>query len=86
MWKFSVFNDFYVIGDILCVVESCTRDITGALQSETRIGCSPIRHFVRILQVCIHIAIWYATTPDNKTHVIYDHIHVLHTKRRHYCQ
>ena len=42
---------------------------------------------MRILQVCVFIAIWYATTctPDNKTHAPYDCIHVLHTKRRLYC-
>ena len=52
IWKFSILNDFYVIGDIYCVVCSCTRDLTGELRSETSIGRSLIRHCVRILQVC----------------------------------
>ena len=39
---------------------------------------------VHILQACTYIAIWYATTHDNKTHVPYDCI--LHTKWWLYCQ
>ena len=74
MWKFSTLNDCYIIGDILCVVQSCTRDPTGELRSETRIGRSLIRHCVCVLSIST-----YATTPDNKTHVPYDCIHVLHT-------
>ena len=57
------------IGDILCVFQSCTKDPTGELQFETRICHSLIQHCVRILQACIYIAFWYATTPDNKTHL-----------------
>ena len=86
MWKFNIMNNFYIIGDILCVVQNCTRGTTQELRSETHIGRSLIRHCVCILQVCVYIAIWYTTMPDSKTHVPYDCIHVLHTKRRLYCQ
>ena len=39
---FSISNDSYIIGDILCVVESCTRDPTGELRSKTHMGRSLI--------------------------------------------
>ena len=71
MWKFTIFNDFYVIQDILCVVQSCTRDPTGELQSETRIGRSLIRHCVRCkyvhtslfgMQLCLTAKLTYLMT------------------------
>ena len=40
MQKFTIFNDCYIIREILCVVQSCTRDTTGELWFETRIGRS----------------------------------------------
>ena len=40
--------------------------------------------YVYILPARIYIVIWFATTPDNKTHALYDCI--LHTKQRLYCQ
>ena len=45
---------------------------------------SSVQHCVRILQSHTYIAISYATTPENKTHVPYDCI--VHTKRQLYCQ
>ena len=42
------------------------------------------RHCVCKVQAPIYIAIWYATMPDNKTHVPYKRIH--HTKWWLYCQ
>ena len=80
MWKFSILNDYNIIGDIFCVDSSYTRDPTGELRSETCIGHSVIRRCVHILQDCINFAIWYKTTSDNRTHVPYDCVHVLHTK------
>ena len=50
MWKFSILSNCYIIGDILCVVQSCTRDSTGELQSETRIGRSMIYEIV-----CVYV-------------------------------
>ena len=84
LWTFTKLNDSYIIEDILRVVQSCNRDPTGELRPETRIGCSLIRHFVCILQARIYIADWFATTPDNETHVPYDCI--LHTKQWLCCQ
>ena len=80
IWMFSISNNCNIIGDILCVVQSCTRDLTRELRPKTRIGRSLIQHCVCILQVHIYIILWYATMPDNKTHVPYDCI--LHTKRQ----
>ena len=57
MWKFNMLNDSYIIGDILCLVNSCTRDQTGELWSETRTRRSLIQHCVRVLQVCIYMYI-----------------------------
>ena len=51
------------------MVQSCTRDPTGELRSETRIGRSVIHDIVYCKSACIYIAIWYATTPDNRTRV-----------------
>ena len=71
MWTFSISNDCCIIGDILCVVQTCTSDPTGELQPETCISHSLIQHCVSIVQVCMYIANWYTTTPDNKTHIPY---------------
>ena len=64
--------------DILCVLQSCMRDPTGELQPQTGIIRSLMQHCVCMLQAHTYIAIWCATTHDNKTHVPYDCI--LHTK------
>ena len=45
MWTFSISNNCYIIRDILCVVQICTRDPTGELWPETS----------------IYIAIWYCS-------------------------
>ena len=55
---------------------------------EIRLGSYGSRHASVVLWYNIawartYITNWYATTPDNKTHVPYDCI--LHTKRRLYC-
>ena len=63
-----------------CVVYSYMRDPIGELRA-------PDTHrpfSVRILQTCTYIAIWCATTHDNKTHVPYDCL--LCTKRQLYSQ
>ena len=83
-WTFSISNYWYIIRNIISVVYSCTRDPTGELRPETRIGRSLIQHCVRILQAHLYIIIWYATMTDNETHVPYDCL--LHTKRRLYNQ
>ena len=49
MYTFSISNKCNIITDFLCVVYSCTRDPTGELRPETRIGRSPIQHCVHIL-------------------------------------
>ena len=77
MWTFSISNNCYIQRHF-CVVYNCTRDPTGELWPKTRIGHSLIQYCVRILQAPIYIAIWYVTTPDNKTHTPYDWI--LHPK------
>ena len=58
----------YIIGDILCVVQNCTRDPTGKLWCETRISRSLMRHCLRILEarMYMYIANCYATMSDNK--------------------
>ena len=53
--------------------------VTGELQPETSIVRSLIRHCMRVLQARIYIAIWYATTLDDKTHVPYDCIITYYT-------
>ena len=45
------------------------RYATEELWSQTCISCSLIQHCVCILLAHTYIAIWYATTHDNKTHV-----------------
>ena len=52
IWKFSTFNDCYIIGDINCVVCSCTRDPTGEQRSETSIRLSLTRH---TCMVCVYM-------------------------------
>ena len=84
IWPFSISNGCSTIGHIPCMVLNCRRDPTGQLRPQTGIGRSLIQTCVRILQALIYIAIWYATTPDNKTHAPYDYI--LHTKQRLYRQ
>ena len=46
MWKFSILNGCYIIRGIVCVVQRCTRDLTGELWFETRIGRSLIYDIV----------------------------------------
>ena len=66
IWTFSILNNCSTIRHIPCVlVQSCKRDPTGELRLQTCIDCSLTQSCVRILQVCIYIAIWYATTHDN---------------------
>ena len=84
IWMVSISNDCSTIVDILCVVYNCMRDSTGELRPQIRISRSLIQNCVYILQALIYIAIWCATTHDNKTHVPYDCI--LHTKWWLYCQ
>ena len=84
IWTFSILKNCHAIGDILCVVESCMRDLTGELQPQTRISPSLIKHSVHILQAHTYITIWCAIMHDNKTHVPHDCI--LHTKQWLYCQ
>ena len=62
MWMFSLSNYCYIIGEILCAVQSCTRDPTGELQLETCIGRFLKQDYVHILQAHIYVAIQYATT------------------------
>ena len=42
MWTFNMLNDYYIIGGIHCVVQSCTTDLTGELRTELCIGYSLI--------------------------------------------
>ena len=57
MKKFSILNDCYTIGDIVCVVWACTRDPTGELRSETRIGGSLICDIVCVYCKSVHTSL-----------------------------
>ena len=71
----SISKDCYIIGDIFRVFQSCSRNSTGELRPETRMGRFLIPHCV---QARICIAIWYVTTLDNKTHAPYNCINCTH--------
>ena len=86
IWTFSISNHCYIIGGILCVVQSCTRDPTEELQPKTRIGRSLIQHCACIFcKPVFYISIGYASTSDNKTHIPYDCMHITHQTTT-YCQ
>ena len=57
IWTFDISNDCYIIGDILCVVYSCMRDLIGELCPPTHIGHSLIQHCVCVYPAspCIHV-------------------------------
>ena len=65
-------NDCYIIRDILCVVYSYMRDLTGELRPQTCTGYSLIQHCMCILQAHRFITIWCTTMHDNKTHILCD--------------
>ena len=64
--------------------ESCMKDLTGELWVPDMQPYSDTKLCAHILEACTYIAIWCATTHDNKTHVPYDCL--LYTKRCLYCQ
>ena len=65
IWTFCISNDCSTIRDILCVIYSYMRDLTGELWPQTHIDCSLIQHCVCLLQAVSYIAIWCATMHDN---------------------
>ena len=67
IWTFRISNDCSIIKDISCL--SCMRDPTGKLRPQTHIDQSLTQNCVRTLKAHTYIAIWCATTHDNKTHV-----------------
>ena len=77
VWMFSISNDCSTIEDILCLGLSRMRDPTRKPRPQTPIDRSLLQHFVHILQACTYLAVWCASTHDNKNHVPYDCI--LHT-------
>ena len=79
----SISNDCFTIEDILCVIQSSMRFLTGELRPQTCISCFLI-HGVCILQTCTYTVLQCTSTHDNKTHVAYDC--TLHTKQPLYCQ
>ena len=64
MYKFNILNDCYIIEDIVCLVQSCTRDQTGELWSKTRIGRSLIYDIV-----CIYCKSVYTSLFGTQLHL-----------------
>ena len=73
-WMFCISNNNSTIDDIPCVLQSCTKHLTGEFWIQTSIVVVLWYNIIMyiLLSSYIWISIWCPTTHDNKTHTAYD--------------
>ena len=72
VWVFCIFNNCFAIEDIYCVAYSCMRYAKGELRLHTCIVVILWHIIGHALQAHTYIVIWYTSTNDNITPVVYD--------------